>query len=413
MRSPISTASLDLGVGSAIEYAQQVDPKYWPRVLIAVSETADLGIFARSWPSSDSGISDRFTRFGILELPLPPETGFAEWLAQRDGVDAVFASETPIRMIEPADEINAPMDQAKGIVNLPSNLHINPHSNARIGILDTGLDLAHPDFPVISSRWVRDFTDEGTPLDYNGHGTHVAGIVAGTGAVSDGRFAGIAPGAELLVAKVLESDGHGALASILDALVWANNQDVDVLNISLGAARPSEGESLLSRACRILAQSGIIICAAAGNEGPGLSTVGSPADAQGVIAVGAIDGDKILADFSSRGTPDDGSPLRSKPDCVAPGVGITSARSSHCERGDDPYYVTLRGTSMACPVVAGSAALLISELRSRGVENPRLKAKQAILAGTVPLQVDGRWYLPHEVGSGLIDVQKAVESIGG
>jgi hypothetical protein len=68
---------------------------------------------------------------------------------------------------------------------------------------------------------------------------------------------------------------------------------------------------------------------------------------------------------------------------------------------------------MACPVVAGSAALLISELRSRGVENPRLKAKQAILAGTVPLQVDGRWYLPHEVGSGLIDVQKAVESIGG
>jgi serine protease AprX len=235
----------------------------------------------------------------------------------------------------------------------------------KIAILDTGLDGRHPDFldRVIGYR---DFLapDATTPEDPNGHGTHVAGIAAGSGRASEGRYKGIAPESSLLVARILDASGSGRTSDVMAGIEWAIEQGAQVLNVSLGGPPyPSDGTDALSVLCDAAVEAGAVVCVAAGNMGSAHETIGAPAAAKRVITVGAAEvvgdgGAERVADFSSRGPTGDG---RLKPDLCFPGVGIVAPRADGTRIGTpvDEMYTSLRGTSQATPMAAGTAALLL------------------------------------------------------
>jgi len=225
----------------------------------------------------------------------------------------------------------------------------------KIAIVDTGIDRNHLDFAgriVAGASFVGgDYDDD------NGHGTHVAGIVAGDGFAENGKYQGVAPEASLYLAKVLDRDGSGAMSGVMAGVEWAVDQEVQVINLSLGGSGSSDGKDALSLTCNAAVARNIIVCVAAGNEGPGAETVGSPGAAADVITVGAVDRSDRMASFSSRGPTADG---RVKPDICFPGTDIVSARAAGTSMGTpvNDRYTAASGTSMATPHASGVAALL-------------------------------------------------------
>ncbi|HEU4425220.1 MAG TPA: S8 family serine peptidase [Pilimelia sp.] len=226
-----------------------------------------------------------------------------------------------------------------------------------VGVLDTGIKADHPDLAgkVIEQR---DFTDSlpGGGDDI-GHGTHVAGIIAGTGAASGGRFRGIAPDAKLLSGRVCQWFGCSD-SDVIAGMEWIAPQ-VKVVNMSLGGGS-TDGTDPLSQALNNLtAQHGTLFVVSAGNSG-GIDQVSSPASADAALAVGSVTKQDATSSFSSRG-PRAGD-FAVKPDIAAPGSGIVSARAPGTDGGDadpvDANYARLSGTSMAAPHVAGAAAIL-------------------------------------------------------
>jgi subtilisin family serine protease len=225
-----------------------------------------------------------------------------------------------------------------------------------IAVVDTGADVTHPDLAgrVIATM---DFTGQGFS-DGHGHGTHVCGIAAGSGAASGGKYTGVAPEASLMVAKVLKADGAGFTSDVMAGLEWAVDQRAHVINLSLGSSGPADGTDALSAACDAAWGRGVVVCVAAGNDGPGSGTVGSPGSAHKVITVGATDDVDAIAGFSSRGPTQDG---RQKPDICCPGVGIAAPRAAGTAMGSavDDRYTRASGTSMATPHASGAAALIL------------------------------------------------------
>jgi len=268
-------------------------------------------------------------------------------------------------------------------------------SGVKIAILDTGIDWTHPDFffPNGTSKIIYNVSmvpDE-DPYDYFGHGTHVAGIAAGTGLASNGIFRGVAPGALLMNIKVLSSQGFGLISWIIAGIEEAVANGADVINLSLGGGLNGDGSDPLSRAVDWAVQQGVVVVAAAGNDGPDYGSLGSPGIANLAITVGAIDKNGELIDFSSRGPTGD---LRVKPDVLAPGVDIIAplAKDSLLERalgesrieGDGGDYIPLSGTSMATPHVAGVAALIL-QVRP---EMSALDVKNLIMSTADPMESD-------------------------
>ncbi len=223
-----------------------------------------------------------------------------------------------------------------------------------IAVIDTGIDANHPDLKGKVVGWVDFVNGRPSPYDDNGHGTHVSGIAAGTGAASNGKYIGVAPKAKLVGVKVLNSQGSGLLSTILKGVDWViKNKDkygIKVINLSLGSNQNGDGTDELSRAVDRAWEEGIVVCIAAGNSGPDKGTVSIPGVAKKVITVGAVDFNDKIAWFSSRGPTTDG---RIKPEVVAPGVDITAPKAN------SDGYVQMSGTSMATPHVSGVAALLI------------------------------------------------------
>ncbi|WP_407560267.1 S8 family peptidase [Streptomyces sp. 184] len=233
----------------------------------------------------------------------------------------------------------------------------------KIAVLDTGVDETHPDLEgqVVASE---NFTPAADAEDRYGHGTHVASIAAGTGAKSGGKFSGVAPNAELLAGKVLDDDGYGDDSGILAGFEWAVSQDADIVNLSLGGGDTPEVDPLEEAVNRISADEGVLFAVAAGNEGSGSHTISSPGSADAALTVGAVGANGGLAGFSSRGPRIGDSAV--KPDVTAPGVAITAAAAPGSvidqEVGQNPEgYLTIDGTSMATPHVAGAAALLAQQ----------------------------------------------------
>ncbi|MER6942951.1 S8 family serine peptidase [Nonomuraea sp. NPDC000554] len=262
-----------------------------------------------------------------------------------------------------------------------------------VAVLDTGVDAAHPDLAgKVTGR--RDFTGENATGDPHGHGTHVASTIAGSGAASDGRRKGVAPGARLVSGRVLGGDGYGQLSWIIDGMEWAaGEQHADIVNMSLGSR--DAGGPLTSAVSRLSQQYGTLFVVAAGNDGCD-SCVGAPGDAPEALTVGAVDREDKLAPFSSRGPI--AADLSVKPDVTAPGVQITAARSGG---GIADPYVTMSGTSMATPHVAGAAALL--RQARPGITGAELKS--LLMETAKPTQgtpVDSQ-------GTGRIDVAAALK----
>ncbi len=233
----------------------------------------------------------------------------------------------------------------------PSSLNL---SAIKVAVLDTGIDLTHPDFQGLNIAGTESFVPtEPNVTDYHGHGTHVASIIAGTGAASNGTYRGIASGVQLYVGKVLGAEGYGYTSWITEGIEWAVNNSVDIISMSLGTSSPSDGTDPLSQTVDWATRQNVTVVVAAGNSWG--RNIGAPAAARGAITVGAVDKNGLLADFSSRGPTVDG---RLKPEVAAPGVDIIAARASNTSMGTpiNAYYTKASGTSMATPLVAGAVA---------------------------------------------------------
>ncbi|MCL6735020.1 S8 family peptidase [Streptomyces neyagawaensis] len=269
----------------------------------------------------------------------------------------------------------------------------------KVAVLDTGVDTTHPDLaPAVKAS--KNFTGTDSTEDMAGHGTHVAATLAGSGARSGGRFKGVAPGAGILNAKVLDDSGEGSDSSVIAGLEWAAGQGARVANLSLGQV-DTPGEDPVEAAVNALSKStGMLTVAAAGNEGPDAGTVDSPGAAESALTVGAVDGEDRLADFSSTGPTADSA---LKPDLTAPGVDIVSAKAAHGYLGDPAAdgYVSMSGTSMATPHAAGAAAILAQ----RHPDWTGARIKQALTASTTPTT----GATGYQQGTGRLDVSRALE----
>jgi serine protease AprX len=296
--------------------------------------------------------------------------GFA---AVMTGAQAEALAETPgVFRVERDFPVQATMDAADrdfGTEAARQDFDVTGQG-VEVCVVDTGVDPAHEQLDSKTSLGSPsiDFFDAvnglTTAYDDHGHGTHVASIAAGdgTGGSQAATFGGVAPGASLSVAKVLNVQGSGTAGQVIAGIDWcADRPSVSVISMSLGSSLASDGQDAISQSVnRAVAEKGKVVVVAAGNSGDGPSTVGSPGAAAQAITVGAVaewsappgapnhsDG-VYLPFFSSRGPTLDG---RVKPDVTAPGVTITAAQAG------TNGYVTFSGTSMATPFVSGTVAL--------------------------------------------------------
>ena len=302
-----------------------------------------------------------------------------------------------------------------------------------IAVIDSGVTDWHDDLSTSRIARFVDFVNfQSAPYDDYGHGTHVAGILAGDGADSGGARRGIAPGASLLVEKVLDETGQGYISNVIAAIDYAiANRDalgIRVINLSVAApVTESFVTDPLALAAKRAVDAGIVVVSAAGNLGtnaagqPQYGGIGTPGNAPWVVTVGASartdnssERDTIVAPFSSRGpTPIDSL---AKPDLVAPGVGIESladpsstlfltkpnARVWGTVTTASQPYLSLTGTSMASPVVSGTIALMFKA-------NPSLTPNlvKAILEYTAE---ERPGYDALTEGAGFLNARGAVEA---
>ncbi|MCX4660555.1 S8 family peptidase [Streptomyces uncialis] len=270
----------------------------------------------------------------------------------------------------------------------------------RIAVLDTGVDTTHDDLrtQVVAEK---NFTPSPDTKDRYGHGTHVASIAAGTGAKSGGKHKGVAPDAKLLNGKVLGDNGFGDDSGVVAGMEWAAEQGADIVNLSLGGPDSPGVDPMEAQINKLSAEKGILFAVAAGNAGP--RNIDSPGSADHALTVGAVDGGDALADFSGTGPRTGDGAV--KPDLTAPGVGITAAAADDSlldgSVGQDPAgYLTIDGTSMATPHVAGAAALL--KQKHPGWSYAELKA-------ALTSSAKGGAYSPFEQGSGRVRADKALD----
>lgn len=245
----------------------------------------------------------------------------------------------------------------------------------KVGVIDTGIDLNHPDLKAIIKGGFNAILPNGSYTDDNGHGTHVAGIIAAL----DNEFGvvGVSAKVDLYAIKVLNKRGSGYISDIIEGLQWAVDNGLQVVNMSLGASVdvPSFAEAVAAADT-----AGLVMVAAAGNDYGG--PVNYPARYEPVIAVSAVDLDDKIASFSCIGP---------EVDLAAPGVSIYSTYKGSS-------YATMSGTSMAAPHVAGVAALA---LLADGVTTPDQVV--ALLKSTAEKISPDDTNYPSKYGAGLVD----------
>ena len=293
-----------------------------------------------------------------------------------------------------------------------------------VAVVDSGI-ADHPDLRTLdgASRIIAATNQTNMPdaTDAYGHGTHVAGIIGGNGLLSGGMYSGVAPEVNLINVKVCNDQGAGLTSDLIDGLQWILDNraayNIKVVTLSLNAilAEPYQ-TSPLDAAVEILWFNGIVVVVAAGNNGTGSGpvTLYPPANDPFVITVGAAEdkgtaalSDDTLAFFSAYGTTEDGF---AKPDLVAPGRYLVSLLASananayinHEANRVDGNYFRMSGTSMAAPVVAGAAALLLQG--QPGLTPDQVKYR---LMATANKSWPG--YAANRAGAGYLDVYAAVK----
>lgn len=287
-------------------------------------------------------------------------------------------------------------------------------SGITVAVIDSGIDSNHPDLKNKVVDQVSFIAGE-SPQDGFGHGTHVAGIIAGSGAASGGNYRGVAPQASLMNVKVLDNYGWGSASLVMSGIEYAVDNDADIISMSLGAGLwPPDGTDPVAMAANAAVDAGVVVIASAGNsEAP--FCIGSPATGEKVIAVGATTKQDNIALYSSMGPTWD---HRIKPEIVAPGgaafiysdpagQGIVSAKASgsifdmwYSEYAVGKYYMAHSGTSMAASHVSGVAALM---LQAHPDWTPE-QIKQQLMNTGVDVGYD-----PITQGAGRIDAISAVE----
>jgi subtilisin len=261
-------------------------------------------------------------------------------------------------------------------VNAPSAWNVTMGDGVKVAILDTGIDYTHPDLAAHYAGGYNTFNPGGPPLDDQGHGTHVAGII---GAVRDGKgVVGVAPNVSLYAVKVIDRNDHGTYATIIDGLEWAVDNKMQVINMSLNGG---SGTPELASAIKAAYEAGItIVCSAGNGSGP----VETPARYPEVIAVSSSDSSNKIASDSARGP---------EIDFIAPGVNVGSTYVGG--------YRILSGTSQATAHVTGLVALAIAA----GANAPDV-VKAALKNAASPIGLQ-----PTEEGAGMIDAVKLVKNL--
>lgn len=233
-----------------------------------------------------------------------------------------------------------------------------------IAVLDTGIS-GHPDF---GERTVcfRDYINKrNSPYDDNGHGTHIAGIIGGNGNVSNGKYMGIAPKCHFIIIKILDRKGNGNTENVIESIEWLvthkEKYKIRIMNISIGMVLDSESAERrrLLQAVDYAWNEGIVVVAAAGNNGPKENSITVPGISRKIITVGCFDDTreqignaKLKPDYSGQGPTEC---CIVKPELVVPGTNVISCSAFGAN------YVKKSGTSMAAPIVSGSIALLLSK----------------------------------------------------
>jgi serine protease AprX len=331
------------------------------------------------------------------------------------------ATSDPYLTLNRAPRIISDNDLTAANLNLPVSGH-----NVTVAVLDTGVDGTHADLAPNVVQNVKLLDTQSISLGFTypinlenlpstdqvyGHGTFVAGIIAGNGTRSGGRYAGLAPGAHLLGLSAGDLTLSFVLSGFDYLLTYGRNYNARVVNCSFSANTVFDFNDPVNIATRMLTDSGISVVFSAGNTGPGTNTLNPYAVAPWVISVGATDEQGRLADFSARGA--FGSPLF-HPTLVAPGVdviapralgitgilGLAGADLSRLTLGELPYYTTASGTSFSAPQVAATIAMMLEM-------NPNLKPSEVkeILQRTATSMPQ---YYQYEVGAGMLNSHAAV-----
>lgn len=297
-----------------------------------------------------------------------------------------------------------------------------------IAVVDTGIDATHADLDDLDDNVITTdpkviaFSNEiafphpgyGDPAgDPNGHGTHVSGIISGTGSASAGAYVGVAPQSQLVAVKVLDGNGDGYESDVISGIDYALSRgDVDIISISLGGASNNPNDPI-SQSVNAAWDSGVVVVVAAGNNGiSGYGSILSPGMAIKPITVGATDGSGVMW-WSSKGyTPD----VRVKPDVVTPGASIISTIPSGSQIAqDDPWavipgvggdYIAMGGTSMATPHVTGGVALLLEAFPATANDLIKLVLMEGAISLGGPLDENIE-------GQGAVDLQNAYTLLNG
>lgn len=285
-------------------------------------------------------------------------------------------------------QIGAPAAHARGLTG----------AGVTVAVLDTGVDATHPDLSGKIALAASFVEDEHGNTDPNGHGTHVASTIAGSGAASAGLRRGVAPGVNLMSGRVCSPSSGCPQSAILAGMEWAAQNGAQIVNMSLGGYDTPEIDPLEAAVNQLSAQYGTLFVVAAGNDGAP-RTVGSPSTADAALSVGAVDSLDQLAYFSSQGPRMGDSAI--KPDIAAPGVGIAAARATGTAMGTplDDFYTRASGTSMATPHVAGAAALLLQQHPTWSGE----QLKAALMGSAQPNEN----LTAFEQGAGRVDLDRA------
>ena len=336
---------------------------------------------------------ERITKIGKIKYPLPM---IHSYVIEVDKENLPYMEKLKGKIGIQKDEcICAQMNRANDIIEL-NWAHQNGYygEDVCVAILDTGISL-HGDFLDNGENKrilaFKDILNNRTEIyDDNGHGTHVAGIVGGSGALSKGRYCGVAPRCKFVIVKVLNYKGDGNISDVLAGLQWViDNQkkyNIRIVNISVGTSNKEtvDENSLLVKAVDAVWNHGMVVVVAAGNNGPGPMSISTPGISRKVITVGSSDdniqvelmGNKVT-DYSGRGPT---CACIKKPDIVAPGSNIVSCnatknfskfRSTPFFKNDYMLYTVKSGTSMATPIVSGAIALLLGaypEMTNRDVK---------------------------------------------
>ncbi len=256
------------------------------------------------------------------------------------------------------------MDRAKKLIHCnESSIYRKNFSGQgiRIAVLDTGV-VEHPDLKGRIVEFYDCINNRKNWYDDNGHGTHVAGILAGNGIMSNGILAGLAPETDIIAVKVLDKNGEGKVEKILQGLEWIRNNHkkyrIRIVNVSVGAKKEIGiyKEKKLIEAVEQLWNEGLVVVVSAGNQGPKEGSITVPGTSRKVITVGSIESEGKKCNCSGRG-PTEACVI--KPDILAPGYGIISC--SHDYEYSGAYYTVKSGTSMATPMVSGAIAILLSK----------------------------------------------------